>query len=111
MLAKHLESCKKVGIANRLKMMNLAVMEELVERVQRNQVEQKPSSDPQWHDDAVEDEVESADESERGCNSVAGAPLIHQQKSKKQAAVTSQSLSQYRAAVVVLQSYFQLMAS
>ena len=45
-------------------MLDLAVMEELVEGVQRNQVEQKPSSGPQWKDDAVEVEVESADESE-----------------------------------------------
>ena len=64
MLANHWDSCKKVGIANGLKMLNLAAMEELVERVQRNQVEQRPSSDPHWKDDAVEVEVESADVSE-----------------------------------------------
>ena len=63
-MANNLESCKTVGIANGLKMLNLAAMEELVQRVQRNQVEQKPSSDPQLNDDAVEVEVESADESE-----------------------------------------------
>ena len=43
-------------------MLTLAVMEELVEGVQRKQVEQKPSSEPQWKEDAVK--VESADESE-----------------------------------------------
>jgi hypothetical protein len=63
-LAKNLERCKKVGIANGLKLLDLAVMEELVEGVQRKQVEQKPSSDPQSKDDAVKVEVESADESE-----------------------------------------------
>ena len=64
LLAKNLERCKKVGIANGLKMLSLAVFEELVEGVQRKQVEQKPSSDPQSKDDAVKVEVESADESE-----------------------------------------------
>ena len=49
-------------------MLNLTVMEELVEGVQRKQVEQKPSSDPQSKDDAVKVEVESADESEEPQN-------------------------------------------
>ena len=58
--------------------MNLAAMEELVEGVQRNQVEQKPSSEPQSKEDAVK--VGSADESEepqktksplrRGCEDI-----------------------------------------
>ena len=61
-LAKNQERCKKVGIASGLKMLNLAVMVELVEGVERKQVEQKPSSEPQSKGDAVK--VESADESE-----------------------------------------------
>ena len=60
--AKSQERCKKVGIANGLKMLNLHVMEELVEGVQRKQVEQKPPSEPQSKEDAVK--VQSADESE-----------------------------------------------
>ena len=73
MLANKLESCKTVGIANGLKMLNLAAMEELVGRVQRKQVEQKPSSDPQWKDDAVEVEVESADASEGAATASRGS--------------------------------------
>ena len=63
LLAKNQERCKKVGIANGLKMLDLAVMEELVEGAERKQVEQKPSSEPQSKKDAVN--VESADESEQ----------------------------------------------
>ena len=61
-LAKTLERCKKVGIATGPQMLNLTVMEELVEGVQRKQVEQKPPSEPQSKEDAVK--VQSADESE-----------------------------------------------
>ena len=43
-------------------MLSLAVFEELVEGVQRKQVEQNPSIEPQSKEDAVK--VESADESE-----------------------------------------------
>ena len=45
-------------------MLKLPVLEELVEGVQRKQVEQKPSSDPQSTQDADKVDVESADESE-----------------------------------------------
>ena len=63
-LAKDQERCKEVGIANGLYMLKLAVIEELVDRVRRNQVDQKPSSDPQPKKGAVQVEVGSASESE-----------------------------------------------
>ena len=61
-LAKNQERCNNVGTASGLKMFNLAVLEELVEGVERKQGEQKPSIEPQSMEDAVK--VESADESE-----------------------------------------------
>ena len=45
-------------------MFDLAVMKELVEGAHRKHGEQNPSSDPLTNDDAVEVEVQSADESE-----------------------------------------------
>ena len=63
-LANHQERCKTVGIASGLKMLKLAVIEELVDRVQRNHVDQKPSREPQPKKGAVQVGVESASESE-----------------------------------------------
>ena len=63
-MAKDQEMCKKVGIANGLHMLKLAVIDEFVDQVQRKQVDQKPSREPQPKNGAVQVGVESASESE-----------------------------------------------
>ena len=61
--AKGQERCEEIGIANGLQMLHFTVMEDLVEGMQRKEVEQKTSSEPQSKGGAVK--IESNDEDEK----------------------------------------------